>query len=364
MNLALESLERFSDLGFNGLAREQGPRMPQHFLLSTAQLQPSLHGRRSEIDEIATALADDAAVWKNPEVYAQIALLAQAAAAGVDPDPALELLRVYARLIPPSPAVRQTDGPVRLTEVDGSVRMVAGGKETAIEEQVVASVPGLDATVLLPYPGLYRDLVEPRLYPDAHASRAHEELLADVADAVGLLDRHAPDLLVDLREAIRIVVLTPDFRDERQWSYNLRLAYFGAIFVNAHHVGRFGVAEALLHEYFHQRLWEWWTYEPPDGLPPDDAVIRSPVTNREKPAVVMLQALLIYVAAHDFYRRCSTTDVDERSSPWVEGRLGALDAAIPRLHASLRDVVTPSTRAALILDHAAASFSPGFVPAS
>ena len=74
MNLALESLEEFSDLGFDGLVRDQGPRMPQHFLLSTGQLQPALHRRSSEIEEIATALAEDATAWKNPEVYAQIRL--------------------------------------------------------------------------------------------------------------------------------------------------------------------------------------------------------------------------------------------------------------------------------------------------
>jgi HEXXH motif-containing protein len=362
MNLALESLERFSDLGFDGLARDRGPGMPRHFLLSTGQLQPALRSRRVEIEALADALADDTDAWRNPEVYAQIALLAQAAAGGLDPDPPLELLRVHAGLVAPS-TIARSDGPVRLTEVDGSIRMFADDAITLVQDEVVASVPDLDAKVLLPYPGLYSDLVEPRLYPDARASRAHAELLGDVGCAVELLGRHAPDVLADLREVIRLVVLTPDLRDERQWSYNLRLAYFGAIFVNAHEVGRYGVAEALLHEYFHQRLWQWWTYEPPEGLPPDGVTIRSPVTDREKPATVMLQALLIYVAAHHFYGECWSAGVGEGSSPWVERRLASLERAIPQLHTSLRDVVAPKSRAALILEHAAESFTPGLIPA-
>ena len=66
----------------------------------------------------------------------------------------------------PPAAIRLKDGPIRLTEVDGSVRIFADGTATEVEDEVVASAPGLDATILLPYPGLYGDLIE-----DEHIER-------------------------------------------------------------------------------------------------------------------------------------------------------------------------------------------------
>jgi HEXXH motif-containing protein len=360
VNLALDCLERFSDLGSEGLIERIEPGMPRHFLLSTAELQPNLEPCRDEIREIADALERRVGrpAWQNPEVFAQIALLAQAAARGRDPSPVLELLRVQLELIPVSDAPNLADGPIRLMQVDGSIRVRRGDRVERLDDGIVASVENLPARVALPYEGLYRDLVPSELYRDDVQSYDARELTERLSQGADLLRRHAPEILSDLCAVIRTVVLVPDLHDARQWSYNLRLGYFGAIFVNVFPLGRHAIAEALMHEYIHQRLWEWWTYEPPDGLPADTVSIRSPVTDREKPALVMLQALLIYASAHRFYVSASHDDTlssEERDA--VEQRMSRLSTAVPELAETLRAHIADDTRAARIVDRASDAFA-------
>lgn len=360
MNLALECLGEFSDLGFKGLVARVEPTMPRHFLLSTAELQPSLGSRRTEIAEIAEAMdnGSDLPASRNPEVYAQIALLAQAAGRGGDPSSVLELLRVQLGLVEFADA-RLRDGIFRLVHVDGTIRARRSSHVERLEDEIVESVAGLPARVLLPYRRLYQDLVSPELYRDDVGRYDRAGLGAKVSAAVDLLERYSPEIAADLRDVIRTVVLVPDLRDARQWSYNLRLAYFGAVFVNAFAVERHGMAEALMHEYFHQRLWQWWTYERPSGLPPESVLIRSPITNREKPAIVMLQALLIYVSAQRLY--ADVASGDESLTPeerrWVEQRASSLSAAIPDLHRALVEHVPDETTGALIIDRAMELFA-------
>lgn len=361
MNLALECLERFSLLGFEGLVGRVERTMPQHFLRSTAKLQPSLGAHRAEIEEIAAAMENEAdcATWRNPEVYAQIALLAQAVGQGRDPSPVLELLRVQIGMLCLSDARHLTDGPIRLLHVDGSIHVCHNGKINQVDDEVVASISGLAAKILLPHRGLYRDLLGPTLYPDQVLPFDRAELTEKLCKGVHLVEQYSPNIASDLECVIQTVVLIPDLNDSRQWSYNLRLGYFGAIFINGFAVGRHGLAEALIHEYFHQRLWQWWTFEPPGGLLPNSMLVRSPVTNRDKPAGVMLQALLIYISVHQFY--ADVAAFDDRLTPqeqnWIEERTSKLSAAIPQLSEVLREHVPKKTTVALILDLAMERFA-------
>jgi HEXXH motif-containing protein len=360
VNLALECLEQFSDLGSEGLMRRIEPGMPRHFLLSTAELQPNLESCRTDIDEIADAIDRrvQPPVWQNPEVYAQIALLAQAAERRRDATPVLELLRVQLEMIPVADARNLVDGPIRLMQVDGSIRMRRAGRVERLDDRVVASVENLPSRVALPYEGLYRDLVPPELYRDDVPAYDPRELTDKLAQGVDLLRRHSPDVASDFCDVIQTVVLVPDLHDARQWSYNLRLGYFGAIFVNVFPLGRHAIAEALMHEYIHQRLWEWWTYEPPDGLPAASVTIRSPVTDREKPALVMLQALLIYASAHRFYASASHQEtLAPQERDMVEQRMSRLSTAVPELADALRAHIAEETRAARIVERAIDTFA-------
>jgi len=359
MNLALECLERFSDFGYEGLVTGIEPTMAGHFLLSTAELQPSLGPRRTEIAEIAEATnnGSDPPAWQNPEVFAQIALLAQAAARKDDPSAVLELLRVQLGLIEFADA-RLGDGIFRLVHVDGSIRACRGGRVERLEDQIVEAVAGVPARVLLPHKGLFDGLVSADLYRADSDPYDRADFCKKVLAAVDLLDSYSPEIAADFRNVIRTIVLVPDLHDSRQWSYNLRLAYFGAVFVNAFAIGRHAMAEALMHEYFHQRLWQWWTYDRPSGLPPEDLLIRSPVTNREKPAIVMLQALLIYLSAQRLYADFLSDEaltLDEQQ--WVEQRASNLSAAIPDLHQALVEHIPQETTSALMIDYAMERFA-------
>lgn len=360
MNLALESLNEFSSLGVHGLVHGIEPTMPRHFLLSTAQLQPRLGGYRSEIQEVAQNIdLGGPAAHRNPEVFAQIALLARDASEGRDPIAALELLEVQLGLLHIDDAQHLGDRIVRLTHVDGSIRSRRSGSCDRIDGEIIASIDSFPGRVLLPWTGLYRDLVPSNLYPDHGEPYDRSALISKVSGAAQLVQEYAPDVASDLCRVVQLVVLVPNLHDSRQWSYNLRLGYFGAIFINACTANRFGIAEALIHEYLHQRLWQWWTYEAPEGLPGGDAILRSPITNRDKPAIVMLQALIIYVTAHRFYtdatRSASFTDAELN---WGLARRRELAVGIPQLAETLRQHVVPGTTAAAMIDHAVERFAP------
>ncbi|HEY5837571.1 MAG TPA: hypothetical protein VIT19_00965, partial [Pyrinomonadaceae bacterium] len=164
---------------------------------------------------------------------------------------------------------------------------------------------------------------------------------------------YSSELVCDLKRVIQTIVLVPNIGDQERWSYNLRLAYFGAIFINPFVVGCAGIAEALIHEYYHQRFWQWWAYDPPDGLPAEDQLITSPVTQRPKPARVMLQAFVIYTAVHAFYETqlANHSARDHQTSKWIGDRTELLARAIVQLHERLREVVPEDTRAGAMLDH-------------
>jgi hypothetical protein len=333
--------------------------MPRHFLISTLDLQPRLAKHRKEVEEITGALTPvPGGVHTNPEVFAQIAHLSERARAGGQLEARLEALRLQAGMLAPDVADLE-DGPYRLQHVDGFCYRVEQGRLTPLPGSVVAEIDGYPGRVLLPFSGLFSDLLDPSLYPPAESLYDREGLLAKLAYAFSLLVQAVPGLEEDLWAVVRTTVLTPSLEDGQRWSYNLRLAYFGGVFLDPFIVGPHGIAESILHEYCHQRLWQWWAYEPPSGLPPPSATVRSSVTGREKPAAVMVHALVIYVAAHSFYRVRLNQGAwaEEDEMRWVEARENHLRHSIPLLYQALCTQVAPETTIRRLLDHAMAVFA-------
>ena len=354
MNLARECIQELSKLGWEELCGPIEAGMPRHFLLSTLQLRPALRPAAESIEEIAERLArpDGAEPWRNPEVYWQITRLAKSAEAAAEPEPTLETLRTQAGLIPPDEA-KLPEGLHRLVCVDGGgVYRVRDGVRSRVEGEPVTEVDEFRGRVLLPYDGLFADMVEPRLYPPVADQPPPGRLRERLAAAFDLIAAYSGPLIDDIQEVVRLVVLTPDLLDDKRWSYNLRMAYFGAIFINPHPIRVYGTAESIIHEYCHQRLWQWWTYDPPVGLPAPELEVLSPVTGRMKPIQVMVHALVVYVLANDFYRWCLATGSGPREEgEWLGQRQKHLAQGIPRLHHTLSEEVEAGTPLQALLDH-------------
>ena len=368
MNLFVDAIARWSSLGLDALNQRVGPYMPEHFLASTRQLEPALGPHAREVDEILaafTARRGESSLWRNPEIYAQIALLAEAARRHDDLTPRLASLRVHAGLVPLRSATIG-DGTYRLMHVDGSIGIVSAGTIEDIGPRIVTTCDAYRGLILRPHPGLFADLIAPALYPtvaDADNARDATDVDSDndnhdgadrIVGALRRLARDCPDVFADFEDVVSTVVLVPDLHDQARWSYNLRLSYFGGIFLNAYATtGVQGLVEGLIHEYYHQRLWQWWAYEQPDGLPPEEATLRSPVTGRVKSVRVMIHALLIYVAIYDYYLSQRGGDEDA----WVSARLDLLRTAIPELHRSLSAWIGSGTILRAMVDDAAERFA-------
>lgn len=360
MNLFLECYREFSSLDLHDLLVRIEPHMPRHFLLSTLHLQSNLQKHRCEIEEIADHMLArnfELEIWRNPEVYGQIALLAKRARLNHDLSDSLESLRLQLGMVRPGSALLNA-GLYRLAHVDGSFYFVSDGGIRKFRSEVLTTVKGFPGLVFLPFEGLFSDLVDRSLYPPICEPFNRCQLEIKLARAFELLESHSSELVSDLQKVIRTIVLVPNLGDRKRWSYNLRLAYFGGIFINPFVVGPCGLVEALIHEYVHQRLWQWWAYEPPSGLPPENATIRSPVTGRMKSASVMIHAFVIYVSACDFYLNwvLRGNRVSEEEKCWAETRVELLSDAIPMLYTDLCSQLRSGTVISAILDHAMERF--------
>lgn len=148
-------------------------------------------------------------------------------------------------------------------------------------------------TILLQCPGLFQDFLPKDLYPhedDSPAPCSTEDILDDALIRLGQ-NR-------DLNHLIAIITpymaLVPELPIEQRQSFNCRLTYPGVIFLGRYHDPA-DLAADILHEFLHQLLWMAAWQQPRDWLPVgSDYTIRSPLTDREKDAAVMVHACLIY----------------------------------------------------------------------
>lgn len=360
MNLFLECLDCFSGIGLDTLVNEIGPNMPEHFLLSTLQLQRPLESHRSEIEAIAAQISvrnGEREAWRNPEVYGQIALLANRARSSGDLLTTIESLRLQAGMIQPQDA-RLSDGVYRLAHVDGRFYSVENGKLRAIQDTISIAIPRFRGLVFLPFPNLFADLVSPSLYTSTNGNCDRAKCGSKLDEAFKLLANYSSDLVSDLLNVVRTIVLVPDNGDAQRWSYNLRLAYFGGVFINPFVVGAHGMVEGLIHEYCHQRLWQWWAYEAPAGLPSEDQVTKSPVTGRIKSTRVMLHALLIYVSVHHYYlNTIDSIRLEDSEREWIAGRVALMSEAIPQLYQELCSQIQRPSDVSRLLDYVMEKFT-------
>jgi HEXXH motif-containing protein len=192
--------------------------------------------------------------------------------------------------------------------------------------------------VYAPHPGLFND-VAGDLY-NATPSPVRAEALVTVADeALAIIGAYSDQLYHGILETVRTIAFTSDDHQVTR-SFSMRTAYPGGVF--SARCDPIALAENIIHEYYHCRLWTWWLIERPQDLPGDDISITSPVTGMSRPVATMMHAALIYFSLIDFYR-VLCRDIDKASDctqrRFCEGRLQQLERGAPAVLHSLRNML-------------------------
>jgi HEXXH motif-containing protein len=173
------------------------------------------------------------------------------------------------------------------------------------------------------------------------------------------MEKYSPEILEDFHNTVRNIVLIPDAGSSKNTSYTCRLSYFGGIFVNPFGIDAYQLVESLIHEYYHQRLWQWWSYEDIDGLPPFEVCITSPMTGLSRPVSVMLQAFAIYISVLHFYCHAHNNFPPTTASilESLNKRVEHIRQGIPPLYERLKGSINSTTIASSMIDFLFDEFS-------
>jgi hypothetical protein len=297
--------------------------------------------RAEELEGLAAAIDASPEAARNPELFP---FLIAARFVNADLAPALvDKIRWHAGLSD-SLGAALTPGYHRSARRPGVHRLQDGALEPV--EGCWETMGPL--RVYWPRPGLFRDLLGADLYPDVPPARSNEDLRGDLARALEIVRLYDDALYAEVLRCFSVCVLTTDFGTVRS-SFNLRLRYVGGLFLNAFHETPLGLAEGLVHEYYHQRIWHWWWNEPVEGMPGEDVLVTSPITGRRRPVPVMTHALVIYTALAEMLATLAGRLAGEEAAS-AAARARRLQAGIDPLHDALRLSVPAGSRAEALLD--------------
>lgn len=340
MNLVAEIIERFSGNNLGTLQRAAAT-LPVYLFDRSLALSPLLLAQRGRVARISECLergTASAQLARDSEIYFPIFTLAETAA---DPAHTEDLLRRLEFLLGLADGAALTPGYYRLTRpVPRVVRVASSGIEELADAQPLPMFNGR-SIVHMPRDGLFHDLLPVDLYPNGRESQSQACLVKRLDVASRLLAAQFPDLMQDLIEAISTIVLIADWpraadgsedhEGNERWCFNLRLRYFGGIFLNLYRVGGCGALEGLVHEYCHQRLWLWWEIDRPSGIPDRNDTMVSPVTGLQRSVAVMVHALVIYFVLADVYQSLLSSQHQLTERDWLTKRRARIVAGIPTL---------------------------------
>jgi hypothetical protein len=366
MTLINEALRRTSALEVSDLQRH-ARAMPVYLF------ERACHESRAINDQARAARILDALVtcnlplqlWRDSDLYYPIFTLFECKEDAAASDRLLRRLEIQLGLRPIGDLRALPPATYRVLPVTGSA-WKWDGEDLGRVAGAFTAIPQCPAIVYPPRAHLFQDVLPAERYPlPADPDLDEARLLRQLGAACDLLARLDPELWQDFRDLITTIVLVPSGAPSvtapfdalhQTFSYNLRLRYFGGIFVSATHLDTFAVVEALAHEYLHQRLWHWWELEHPDGLPSPHTTIVSPVTGVVRPAYVMVQGLMIYAAVFGLHRAALTGGVSTPATGWLRARVSQLEETIPRLLDALTPVVAPASTVDRLVDVAARHF--------
>lgn len=279
--------------------------------------------------------------WRNPEIFPPMVDL-QFATDSATIGQKLGSLSLQLGMVDIERAEGITNGYYRLIHLRGSTYHSDGSRVREVRDGICLHLADFRPVVYFPVDGLFNDLVDARYYPQLQTEYDQARLADRVSAAMWILRAYSPELALEFEEAIKCIVLTPDLGSPDRWSYNCRLRYFGGIFVNPFRTNDLGLVEGFIHEYYHQRFWQWWSYEALDGMRDEGITIRSPITGNQRSIPVMVQALAIYVGVLHFYRFALDHEASWYSShrDWIRGRVEALSRGIPLLYGTLEDSIS------------------------
>lgn len=104
-------------------------------------------------------------------------------------------------------------------------------------------------------------------------------------------------------DIVHYLLISTEISNGKRHSFNLRLAYPGAIFLDPARRPALLVAEDILHEWIHQILWLAWELKHRAFSSAEwNCSVISPLTGNRRALPVLSQALVIYHAAAHFLR--------------------------------------------------------------
>jgi hypothetical protein len=160
--------------------------------------------------------------------------------------------------------------------------------------------------------------------------------LNSVLLATKILHKSLDDLSKELFQCvISYILISSELSTGKRHSFNLRLAYPGAIFIDPARRPELLVAEDVLHEFIHQVLWTSWALNYKSfGDREWGEMIESPFTGNLRPLPVLAQALFIYNAAALFLQPHKK---NLHWCPKCQARLIELENRLPMLLARIKD---------------------------
>jgi hypothetical protein len=280
--------------------------------------------------------------WNNPELYPPLFWLLQQPE-GRPSDAAIRRLELEMGTIELD-AVQFGPGFYRLRQPAPAVFRIYEGQAVQLEQLVLCPQPmaARFPMVYLPYPGLFGDVVGPEVPADLPGVLSSEAVEEMIHAAAACLRRYSAELFAGFCEAIGTIGVTGAATVFDRSSYSSRMYYAGGIFSSLLGDNVPALVENLIHEYYHQRLWVWWSIEAPRDLPGEELKVESPVTKTTKSVQVMLHALLIYLGVCDFYRFVLDHEpISDAHAHWVQTRWSELSNGNRRLLQVLIETLQP-----------------------
>ncbi len=191
---------------------------------------------------------------------------------------------------------------------------------------------------------LFADMLDESVYPNVDVE-ADESLSSRLDCAFNLIDQFRADLLLEILRTVSVIALVGDFGRP---GFSCRTRYYGGIFINPGYENGNALAETIIHEYLHLKLWLLWISEPVASRAKLEVVINSPVTGRSRQAGVMLQAYLIYAQCVEFYAWAVHNRVFGNEA-WARRRLNWLVERMPALRDNLISVFSQEQTAMLMI---------------
>lgn len=312
-------------------------------MLQTAEARTaqnrSITSQLGEITEFVRATHLQGRVCANPELYMRVTDII----VGSDEFAwcrSMQQLRVHLGMADASTLDIEPGQYLRLVHTSGWTYWRQPGRSEPLKLKAHLNLEGVHAVLYPPRDNLFNDLLSTRFYPPVSTTFMVNQLKDLVQDAAAILRSYSEELYDDFNRAISVIGLTADLRDEQRWSFSCRLRYFGGMFVNPYNIPVCGVVEAMIHEYYHQRLWQWWAYDDDYSIS-EEVVVVSPMTGNTRSVSVMMQALLIYTSILNFY--IAYYELGGTSRKWIYNRIQNLRNAIPSLYRLLEEACKAHT---------------------